>query len=155
MSQPKQTFGQRPRGAVNPYLETRIKTAGPLELTAIMYDVLVSSLERAARAIEDHDVEGRVRAVNRAVSALVELRCALDFDRGGEMAVSLDRLYSYGLSTVTQSPVDQKAEDLVKLQSVFAPLRDAWQQASHAHEAEPAADQVPAPAAVALAGAAS
>jgi flagellar protein FliS len=114
------------------YLETRLRTASSVELTLILYDVLLDSLARGADAAEAGQIEERVRGTNRAVSALVELRCALDHEQGGELAQSLDRLYAYGLSQVTGALNQEAASTLRGVRRIFAPLRDAWAEVASA-----------------------
>jgi flagellar protein FliS len=123
-----------PSGSVQ-YFETRLRTAGPLELTVILYDVLLEALGRGSAAAQACRIEDRINATNRAIAALTELRCALDHKRGGELAQSLDRLYAYAIARATGSVAGNALSDLQSLQNLFAPLREAWATAAAAQAA--------------------
>ena len=135
------------------YFETRLRTASSVELTVILYDVLLDSLGRAAAAIEARDIEGRVRAINRAGSALSELRCSLDHEQGGEIAHSLDRLYSYAIGRIGGSEASRTVEVVRSLERLFSPLRSAWAEVASLTKAQPARTVVAEQAQGTLAGA--
>ncbi len=141
----------RPSGSAQ-YFETRLRTAGPLELTVILYDVLLDALGRASDAARGSRIEERVKATNRAIAALTELRCALDHERGGELARSLDRLYAYAITRATGSGAGAVVSEIDGLHKLFSPLREAWATAAEAQAAPSAALSAGEPGRAALAG---
>jgi flagellar protein FliS len=107
-----------------------VRTADQLELVLILYKGAITQLNLAASHIRNRDIPNRVSCINKAVAMIGELQAALDFDRGGEIAASLNRLYSYILSRLTLAnlrsdvvPIEETIELLSTLQSAWAEVR--------------------------------
>ena len=112
----------------NRYREVEVKTANPLELVVILYDGAIHSLQQALEQLKQNDVAGRSRSINRFVALLSQLQASLNFDEGGAIASSLDRLYTYMKERVFQANVGQKSEPLHEVINLLQNLRSAWQE---------------------------
>ena len=67
-----------------------------------------------------------VRAVQRVQNGLTELMCALDMDRGGDIAKNLFRLYDFYSRHLTQAIKDRSAQCLRDVAAMMSMLREAW-----------------------------
>jgi flagellar secretion chaperone FliS len=110
----------------NAYLESEILTADPIQLTKIVYDLGVTSLQRARQCCRAGDIAGRGKHVNKTLDVLVELSQSLDFEQGGEIAKNYARLYDYCQRRLLQAHVEQSEHMLAEVQHLLEELREAW-----------------------------
>jgi len=109
------------------YQTASIATADRGKLVVMVYDHCIQWCDRA---LEAPGIEGRAKAVQRVQAGLTELTCALDLERGGEIAKNLWRLYEFmgwALTEAIQKRVDQGIKDVRRL---LNELRSAWQVAA-------------------------
>jgi flagellar protein FliS len=115
--------------AAHTYRELAVRSATPVGLVVMLYDGVISALQRAIGAIEAHDIEKRCAHLNRALAIIVYLEGILNFEAGGEVAQTLKQLYLHTRTCVLQASLKNSKEMLVPLIQRFSELRDAWQQA--------------------------
>jgi flagellar protein FliS len=125
---------------IESYRRTEIESRTPLELVVMLYDGALRFLREARAAIERRDVRARRDAVARALAILSELQSTLDMEAGGDTARTLDQIYSYVTTRVTDASFAQKVEPLDEAIRILLPLRDAWATIS----AQPAPGATPA-----------
>jgi flagellar protein FliS len=112
------------------YQEVAVKTANPLELVVMLYDGAINALQLAQGHLRNGEIAERVRCINHSMAIISELRAALNFKEGGEIAGSLDRLYAYMLQRVFKANVEQKGEPLAEVVKLLENLRSAWRELS-------------------------
>ena len=108
------------------YREVAIKTANPVQLVVILYDAAIQSLQEAVQHLKRNDISSRARSLNKTVAVITELQASLNFDVGGNIAGSLDRLYTYMKQRIFRANVDQTAEPLEEVITLLGDLRSAW-----------------------------
>jgi flagellar protein FliS len=111
---------------VNRYREVAIKTANPIQLIVILYDGVIQALQEAREHIKNKDIANRSRCLNRSVAIISELQASLNFNVGGEIAGSLDRLYTYMKRRIFEASVEQNIEPINQILGLLASLRAAW-----------------------------
>ncbi len=114
------------RSFADRYREVAIKTANPLQLVVIMYDAAIQALQEAVEHLKSKDISARSRSLNKTVAILTELQASLDLEVGGDIGVSLDRLYTYMKQRIFKANVDQAAEPLLEVAALLGNLRSAW-----------------------------
>ena len=119
--------GFHPR-AGNHYQEMQIKTADSLELILILYGQASHNLRLAQAHLASGDIQQRFAAMDKAISMIGELQTALDFEKGGEIAVSLDRLYDYLLRRLTEANANRDPAPLEEVIRLLGMLESAWQE---------------------------
>jgi flagellar protein FliS len=125
------------------YQETEIKTATPIELVVLLYDAAIASLQKAQEHIAAREIERRTYCLNKAAAILSELQANLNFETGGTIAASLDRLYRYMKDRIFQSNLKQDAAPLKETVRLLAGLRSAWAEVSQTEtrkNSQPAAE---------------
>ena len=110
------------------YRDVAIRTANPLQLVVILYDAAIHALQEAQEHLKRKDIARRARCINRATAVISELQACLNFKEGGEIAVSLDRLYNYMKQQIFRANVDQKLEPLSEVGKLLEGLRSAWSE---------------------------
>ncbi len=108
------------------YKEIAIQTANPLQLVVMLYDGAIHSLREAQEHLKRKDIASRSRCVNRAIAIVSELQSSLNFQDGGQIAVSLDRLYTYMKQRIFMGNLQQKPEPLAEVVLLLEGLRSAW-----------------------------
>ena len=122
------------------YQEIKVRTATPTELVVMMYDSAIAALEQARQHIRVRDIGRRVRCLNKASSILTELQAALNFEAGGEIARSLDRLYAYMRRRLFEANLHQDGAAVEEVVKLLANLRPAWAAVAQAEAARARGD---------------
>jgi len=111
------------------YMKDTVETLSPARLVTMLYDALVTDLQRAERAIEQHDnYEANKRLVN-AQAIVIELRSALKPERWSA-GPRLAALYDYLIREIVAANVAKDARRVAECRSLIEPLRDAWHVAA-------------------------
>jgi len=117
-----------PAPEVTSYMKTQIETATPLQLVVMLYDGAMENTRKAREAIVAGDVEKKTEAVDKLLAILGELQGTLDMERGGEIATSLNALYTYFCEQVVTASVKLDPEPLDNVQTLLNGIRQAWQE---------------------------
>lgn len=115
------------RGA-DAYRRTDVETRSPMELVIMLYDGALRFVGEAREAIDRKDVKARTDATRRALDIVTELQNTLNLEQGGDIALELDRLYSYVLAKLLEVTRGDAiaADEVLKLLGM---LREGWSQA--------------------------
>ena len=91
--------------------------------------VTLRELEKSLRVLAASDPASYPAAhLNRAFTAIYILQSSLDFDKGGEIAVNLFRVYEYCRLRVTEAFRREPAPRLSEAAEHIADLVAAWEQ---------------------------
>ncbi|MCX7048154.1 MAG: flagellar export chaperone FliS [Candidatus Sumerlaeota bacterium] len=116
-----------PQG-IQTYQQTSIKTADRRQIVELLYEGVIRYINNAIHAIETHDTATRTAKINRSLEIIQFLRVALDFERGGEIALNLSRLYDYCRDTITMGNIKSDISQLREVIGLFNILLDGWHQ---------------------------
>ena len=83
---------------------------------------------KAREGLTRGDLRAKRDAVSQTLAILSELQSCLDMKTGGEIAASLDALYSYISGCVLDFNAKRNLSSLDEAQRLMATLREAWQQ---------------------------
>lgn len=110
------------------YMETAVKTANPLQLVVMLYDAAICSIQEARGHMEQKNISGRAKSINKSLAIITELQACLDRKAGGEIASSLDRLYAHMKENLISASFEQKIQPLIETEALLDTLRSAWRQ---------------------------
>ena len=108
------------------YRRLHIETRTPLELIVILYDTALMRIAEARAAVERNDLPARRDAISRAMAIVSELQSTLNLKDGGEIAASLDSLYSYATTGLIEASTHTSGTSLNDVEKVLRNLREAW-----------------------------
>ena len=108
------------------YLETAVETASPARLIVMLYDGAIRFINEAAHAMRQRDYEAQNAKLQRAQKILAELISSLDFDKGGEIAENLFRLYTYMYNQLVEANINDNLDRLQHVVQLLSELREAW-----------------------------
>lgn len=116
-----------PEQVSNLYSQTAIQTADPLQLIILCYDAAISDLKQAKELHQKSAMNEAYRSIRHAQDIVTELLVGLDYERGGDIARDLNRIYNFIMRQLIgiNSRKDVAIyDDLVR---ILANLRDGWQ----------------------------
>jgi flagellar protein FliS len=123
------------RGAEQ-YRQTQVRSRTPLELVVMLYESAIRSMAAASEATARRDLRARREALSHAQAVVVELQSTLDLDRGGAIALELDRLYTFVFTRLTDAVVQKDARPIDDARTVIETLAGAWRTIAAAPAAE-------------------
>ena len=115
------------RGAIA-YQNTSVQSSSPLELVVLLYDGALRHLVAARDAIGRNDLVARRDAFSKAMAIVTELQSTLNVEQGGQVAASLDALYTYMTGRLVDATVKKEAAAIDEVERLLRSLRDAWAQ---------------------------
>jgi flagellar protein FliS len=118
------------------YLETAVETASPARLIVMLYDGAIRFINEAAYAMQQRDYETQNTKLQRAQKILAELISSLDFDKGGEVAENLFRLYTYMYNQLVEANINDSRDRLEHVVHLLSELREAWDTIATESEAQ-------------------
>ncbi len=121
------------------YLAQQIQNASPAEQVVMLYNGAIKFLKQAKHAIQQGDVQARHNANTRASDIITYLWEILDTDSGGEMALRLQRIYSYLITKAIEVDVQNSAAAVDDMIEHLTPLRDAWHELAQSQAVAPKA----------------
>lgn len=98
----------------------------PLQQIVMLYDGAIKFLRLASTNIESRDIPNKAEHVNRALDILNYMQSILDFERGGEVAATLDRLYTLVSMKILRASATLNAGDMTAAADLLLPVRDSW-----------------------------
>lgn len=113
------------RGAAA-YRQTHVQSSSPLELVVLLYDGLLKHLAATRDAADRKDLIAKRDHLSRTFAIVAELQSTLNLAEGGEIAVSLDALYTYTTERLSDFNVKGERAALDEIERLITPLRDAW-----------------------------
>lgn len=113
------------RGAAA-YRQTHVQSSSPLELVVLLYDGLLKHLAATREAVDRNDLVAKRDHLSLTFAIVGELQSTLNMAQGGEIAVSLDALYTYVTDRLTDFNVRGERGALDEVERLITPLRDAW-----------------------------
>lgn len=110
------------------YQNTDIVTADRGKLIIMIYDHCLKWCNAAIDAINRNDIENRTKAIFKVQDGITELQCALDFQKGGEIAKNLQRLYDFYNRHLSDANIQNSAENVKQVLDMMSSLKEAWIQ---------------------------
>lgn len=113
--------------ASNVYHRTAIQTSDPLQLIIMCYDGAINDLRQAKELHERSEMNEAYQRIRHAQDIITELLVGLDYERGGNIARNLNRLYNFVLRQligINSRGNTSIYDDLVK---ILSNLKDAWE----------------------------
>jgi flagellar secretion chaperone FliS len=108
------------------YKTANITTADRGKLVIMIYDHCIKWTKKAEEELVANRLEPMVKAVQRVQNGLTELMCALDMEKGGEIAKNLFRLYEFYSRHLTLAISKRSAQHLKDVSGMMSILREAW-----------------------------
>jgi flagellar protein FliS len=113
--------------ASNVYHRTAIETAEPIQLIILCYEAAMNDLKQAEELHERQEMNDAYRKIRHAQDVITELLVGLDYERGGDIARNLNRLYNYILRQLIGINSRENATIYSHLIKILSELKDGWE----------------------------
>ncbi len=127
------------------YRKTQVETASPEALILMLYDGALRFMGQAELAFEEKNLEQISNMLLRVQAIFAELMAALDKEKGGEIAVNLERLYVFFLEKLGDANVRKDIKPMLEIKPLVQNLRNTWEQAMLKHQSSQQAAPAPRP----------
>ena len=106
--------------------EAEVMGASPHRLIQILMETLLGRLAATKGAIERKDALAKTQMASRAQAIITELRTSLDFDKGQEVAITLNSLYDYMGRRLMQAVSADDAAMVEEVINLMRPVKEGW-----------------------------
>ncbi len=117
-----------PNYALNTYHRTAVETAEPLQLIVMCYDVAIRDLNDAKNLHENGMMDEAYARIRHARDIVTELLVGLDYERGGDIARNLNRLYNFILRQLIVINGRKEPSIYPRLVNILSVLREGWEE---------------------------
>lgn len=127
------------RDAIKAYQEAEqdflVEGADAHNLVRILYEELLSSLDRARDGLARSDLGAKSAHLSKALTIIHVLATSLDFDRGGEVAQSLAQLYEWARRKVIDASRNNLMPAIEDVHKAISEIANAWNSIAGARAA--------------------
>lgn len=109
-------------------IDTRITDANSAQLILMLLDGLVDNILDAKRFMGLNHIPKKSEHISRACRIIIGLQSTLNFERGGELALNLDDLYSYFLRRLTTANATNDVTILDEVYNLVSQIRSGWME---------------------------
>jgi len=121
--------------ARNAYQQIEANGSNGLQLVVMLYDGAIRFLGDAKACSQQGDRRGKSAAISRALAILAELQSTLKIEEGGEIARSLDGLYSYITGRVLDANINGNDKGLDEAVKLLRTLNSGWMEIAKRNDA--------------------
>jgi flagellar secretion chaperone FliS len=111
------------------YRQNAVQSASVADVFIQAYDELSIALHSAALAVEARDIEKKTQDLNHALALLIHMQGGIDFERGGEVAHTLNRFYTLIRKEIFKASCRLDAEGLRQAAAHVMEVRKIWEEA--------------------------
>jgi len=94
-----------------------------------LFDGVLKFIANARRGILAGSPKIRGENISKAMAIIEELNCALDMEKGGQMAAQLDSLYGFAMDRLTSTSMNNDLQALDDAEHVLAMLKEGFENA--------------------------
>lgn len=116
------------KNAHEQYKNIQVTTVDRGRLLLMMYEGAIKFLKQSKAGIEDGDIVKFCRFLSKAQAIIAELMNTLDFEKGGDIARDLDRLYDFMLFYLTEANLYRDPQRISKVISLIETIYSAYKE---------------------------
>jgi flagellar protein FliS len=105
-----------------------VAAADPHQLIVLLMDGALERIGSARVAMEQGEIEVKLRLVQRAMDIIQELRASLNLAAGGQIAANMADLYDYCTRQLLRANAENRVELLDEVGHLLRQIRGAWIQ---------------------------
>ncbi|AJR01233.1 MULTISPECIES: flagellar export chaperone FliS [Hafnia] len=109
-------------------LAIQAAAATPHQLVLMLFSGLMDELVRAKSHIVAKRYERKVQSINKCIDILNALTSALDYEKGGDLALSLANLYDYCVYRLYDASHKLSVEYIDEVEAILSNLRSGWEE---------------------------
>jgi flagellar secretion chaperone FliS len=129
------------KSAYKQYATVHISTVDRGRLLLMLYDGCLKFLRHAKDGLENKDIPKFARFLSKAQAIISELMLTLDFEKGGEIARDLDRLYDFMLYYLTEANLEKSPVKVQRVTELVEIIASAYREVIEGESKKLAAGQ--------------
>ena len=94
----------------------------------MMYDGALKFLGHAKDGLEAKDLQKFARFLSKSQAIIAELMNTLDFEKGGDIARDLDRLYDFMLFYLTEANIQKDVKKIERVMGLIETIGGAYRE---------------------------
>ncbi len=115
------------QNVANKYLENKVMTSSPQELTLMLYDGAIRFCTKAITSIDEKDMSEAHNAIIKTENIIEEF--IINVDKNMEIGKNLFQLYDYMYRRLVEANMKKEKEILLEVQGMLKELRETWKEA--------------------------
>lgn len=125
--------------AYKQYASVHVSTVDRGRLLLMLYDGCIKFLKHGKAGLESNDIPKFARFLSKAQAIISELMLTLDFEKGGDVARDLDRLYDFMLFYLTEANLEKNPEKIQKVIDLIEIIAGAYREVIEGESKKPGA----------------
>jgi flagellar protein FliS len=110
------------------YTQVQVSTVDRGRLLLMLFDGCLKFLRLCKDGLEKKDISKFAKYLSKSQAIISELMVTLDFEKGGQIAKDLDRLYEFMLFYLTEANIEKNPKKIQKvielMETITAAYRD-------------------------------
>ena len=107
-------------------VQTALVDADPHKLVQLLMNGAIDRVLQAKGFMERRDIENKNAIINKSVAIIGGLMDSLDMEKGGELAVNLERLYDYMCWRLFQANIHNDTAMLDEVITLMQTVKEGW-----------------------------
>jgi flagellar secretion chaperone FliS len=107
-------------------LHGNLAEASPHQVVQVMLDSVLGRIAEASGHLERGEVAAKGEKISKALGIIEALMLGLDKERGGELALNLERLYDYASRTLLRAHLENRTDLLKEVTSLIREIKLGW-----------------------------
>ena len=108
-------------------LDTQVSCASPYQLVLVLFDGLLDELSRARGHIETRHYDLKGQSLEKCMNIINALNSTLDHEQGGELVISLSRLYDSCLHRLVEVSASLSISGIDEVMHLLEQIREGWE----------------------------
>ena len=125
------------KNAHSAYQSVQITTTDRGRLLLMMYEGAIKFLKQAKAGLETNDMAKFCRFLSKGQAIIAELMNTLDFEKGGNIARDLDRLYDFMLFYLTEANLYRDPKRITRVIGLIDTVYSAYKEIIEGKKAVP------------------
>jgi len=105
---------------------TSIHEASPHKLITLLLEACQENLAVVKGAMSRGDRKQKGEVLKKCLDIIANLQASLDFERGGEIAIRLDALYSFCVNHLALANITNDTEKVDEVHKVISEIKRGW-----------------------------
>lgn len=116
------------KNAHNAYQSVQVTTTDRGRLLLMMYEGAIKFLKQSRAGLESGDIAKFCKFLSKAQAIIAELMNTLDFEKGGQIARDLDRLYDFMLFYLTEANLHRDTKKITRVIGLIDTIYSAYKE---------------------------
>lgn len=111
---------------VSVYKDAAVSTQSKGRLVVMLYDGAIKFMKLAIAELEEGNIEGKSRYINKAIDIINELNAVLNTNEGSEIAANLRKLYLFMSNRLAEADIKRDPQRIREVISLMEELNQGW-----------------------------